>query len=220
MCKYSIAIVILCCLLPACQAAKEFHYFKQGDNYYRIKIKEKAFLSSSRYESGYFDEVALDNYFGQIHRADSTGNIQNLNSPSTATKKDSNSVIPGNTSLVLILSTDASVVADQISSFAQNEQTLDLLAQMANTDVSKENQQLTQQISSLSSTTSNIVQYGTSVIPGLKVPVFNSFSQDTAALIKQLTTLISYAASQMGKTATITNFNDAYTWYLDQFSKK
>ena len=73
--KVTYYLIILIISICSCQSAKELHYFKQGDNYYRIKINECAFLSSSRYQSGYYDEAALDQYFGEIRRPDTSGNF-------------------------------------------------------------------------------------------------------------------------------------------------
>src|SRR5438309_2184294 len=87
-------------LITSCQAAKEFHYFKEGDNYFRISVKERALLSSSRYESGYYDEDAVDNYFGEIHRPDSTGRVIPIKTISDTGKSKSVISAPSNTKLV------------------------------------------------------------------------------------------------------------------------
>ena len=211
---YSIIIGLLGCVFLSCQTGREFHYFRQGSNYYRVQVREWAFLSSSRYTSGYFDETALDNYFGQIHRSDSTGNLQALSLQKAG--KDSNNVVPTNTKLVMILSTDASQVADQIAAFAQNEQTLDMLARLANKDVVKDNQQLQNTITQQTNTSTSIMQFGDSVVPKLQASAIG----DTATIRAQLLSFLNYVAAMNGKTIPFKTWDDAYNWYIDEFSKK
>lgn len=53
-------------------ASSERHYFRAVDaenkpvNYFRLTIKSSSSLASSRYLSGYFDEQAVDQYFGSF----------------------------------------------------------------------------------------------------------------------------------------------------------
>lgn len=72
-------IVSVCLLLASCATIRETHYFKDKidanadlninssvSNYYKVHIRGWAFLSSSRYVSGYFDEDVVNEYFNEI----------------------------------------------------------------------------------------------------------------------------------------------------------
>lgn len=113
----SILLLIGAC---SCQSSRELHYFKEGGNYYRLNIKQHAFLSSSRYVSGYFDEEAVNYYFGDVKR--STTKIEHI-SPSGCKQEDSD--------LVLILSTNSDVVSQEISGLAQNQELFALLNKLS-----------------------------------------------------------------------------------------
>ncbi len=110
------AAIFLALGLFSCQSSRELHFFKEGDNYYRLRIKQHAFLSSSRYISGYFDEQAVNNYFGDVQRGNSK--IEHISS-SGCKQEESD--------LVLILSTNSDVVSQEISGLAQSQELFALL---------------------------------------------------------------------------------------------
>ena len=212
-----------CCLvivLASCQSSKEVHFFKQGNNYYRVKINECAFLSSSRYVSGYYDDHALDNYFGEIHRAsaDSSGNFQRISADGTTARKDSNNVLPDYTKLVFILSTDSKAVSDQIGNFAQNEQTLEILARLSNKDVIKQNQEIKNNIDNASKQGLFISQFGDNTFNPINID--SVVIGDKSKINNQVLAFINYIGSMKGVTAPFTTIDDAYNWYINQFPKK
>jgi hypothetical protein len=115
--------------LISCQSSKEIHYFSEGDNYYRLKIKQHAFLSSSRYISGYFEPYAIDKFFGEMTRPDSA----KIASDAKVKAIDSQGKqISGD--LVMVLSTNADAVTKEIGGIAENEQLFSIISTMANKD--------------------------------------------------------------------------------------
>lgn len=74
-----LVIVSVFLLFASCATIRETHYFKDKidaktdlninssvSNYYKVHIRGWAFLSSSRYVSGYFDEDVVNEYFNEI----------------------------------------------------------------------------------------------------------------------------------------------------------
>lgn len=132
---------VLC--IGGCAAFDETHYFKQGiphedtPNYFRLRVTGSAQLSSARYVAGYYDERAVDLFFNEINMS-GTGSEQR-----TLFKADQKS--PGSTEpivpldpklehgrLVMILSTNASGVANAIGSFAESQVTADAITNLVN----------------------------------------------------------------------------------------
>jgi hypothetical protein len=140
--RFSLGILAATLMVCSCQTGKEVHYFKEGDNYYRLRIKEKALFSSSRYISGFFEEAAVDRFFGEIKRPDSTFRVNPK--LEKITSSDGTSSLEGK-KLVLILSTNANAISDQIGALAKNEEALEMIARLANQDVIDRNAQLNAQ---------------------------------------------------------------------------
>lgn len=200
--------VWLIVLLYACQSGKELHYFKQGDNYYRISIKEHAFLSSSRYQSGYYDEIALDKYFGEIRRPDTSGNFLKFQQDSAGKIN----VAPSNTKLVMILSTKSEAISDQISAFAENELMLETIARLANKDAINKNRQIKGQIE----------------LTKKKIEALSSFGGNTIGKLGDSSTKIDISAYLFlfinkiatdfyGRKIAFKDFEEASSWYLNNF---
>ena len=116
---FILSAILLGILLSSCQNARELHYFKSGDNYYRLRITESSFASKARYLSGYFDQKALDKYFSEMSQPDS-GRFADWVGQSQGSE------------LVMILSTNSTAVAEQIGQLASNEELLENIALLAN----------------------------------------------------------------------------------------
>lgn len=205
--KLLFSMVICAGILASCQSGNELHYFKYGDNYYRIRIKEYAFLSSSRYQCGYYDENALDRYFGEIRRPDTTGNWMNF-------QKDSSgkiNVAPSNTKLLLILSTQSEVISDQISAFAENEQTLEMIARLANKDALDENRQIKADIELKNKERKSLSDYGAVTI--LKLD--SSMSKEE--IQSKILLFVNQLAAREGRKTPFENLDQAYAWYIETF---
>lgn len=152
---YLLVAVIL--LLTQCQGAKELHYFKKGDNYFRLKVREYSIFSSSRYLSGYYDENAVDNYFGEISRPDS---FKVYKAYSTARLSKESPGFYDNKKLVLLLSTKSEAVSNSISNIAENEKTLQIMAKIMNKDKVNETRELKNLISRIYSIHDALINYG------------------------------------------------------------
>ena len=196
-------------ILTSCQSAKELHYFKVGDNYYRLKISEFAFMSSSRYISGYFDENAVDRYFGEITRPDTAK--ANFVKPVHILN---DGTVAANAKLVLILSTNSNAITDQINALASNDQTLELMARLANKDAIKETSTLKNQINTenakINSTIAAGVQY---------INTTEAITLTGSNLKKDMLTFINSVASYNGYKIQFTNLKEAEIWYQTAFAK-
>jgi hypothetical protein len=87
------------CLCAGCSNFAEKHYFAAVDkhnhpiNYFRLTVTGYTFLSSSRYVSGYFDEDAVNQYFGTISQP-SGATFVGLD-PASGGKADGGASAPG-----------------------------------------------------------------------------------------------------------------------------
>jgi hypothetical protein len=166
-------------LSTSCQGGKELHYFKEGNNYYRLTIREHAFLSSSRYISGYFDEAAVDRYFGEVKRPDSAKVDQRMEHYAQNGEK----VCSSGDKLVLVLSTNANAVTDQITALANNEQMLEMVARLAHQDDLDKNVELKAEQAVQQALASDIVQYGTATVGGMDPATLAADERATAAFV-------------------------------------
>lgn len=121
--KYLVVILLL--ILASCSTVYEKHYFKEQDNYYRLRIKATSFASKSRYISGYYSEYALNNYFGDLSKNDT---IRLVNLYNNQNQSD------GNNKLVMIMSTNSNAITGQINAAAESDEMLSLVARMGNKD--------------------------------------------------------------------------------------
>lgn len=157
-----VLVVILLTTLLSCSSFSETHYFKDrvtsnttGDinivpNYYKVKIRGYSFLSSSRYVSGYFDQNAINLYFNEIVQPD---NAKLFNTKTEA--ENNKSLITNETGneLVVVLSTNAKAVTEQIGNIAKNQNILNSLAQLTQKDKIEEANAVKLEISNIDSET-------------------------------------------------------------------
>lgn len=215
-----ILLVISTFVLNACQSAKELHYFKSEENYYRLKINEWAFITSSRYISGYFDETAVNRYFGEILRPDSIAFIseipENDSSPQNGEEELSPLEKDPDNTFVMILSTNSSAVADQISTLAKNEEILDMIARMANKEVLDENQQLMAKKKSLEDKTGKIRMASEQFIGTMdSLQVI----ENPDYLKSNLLSYLSYIATLSGETVIFDDFKGAKIWFQAKYTQ-
>lgn len=190
----------------SCQSARETHFIKEDKNYYRIRIKEFAFLSSSRYMSGYYDEKAVDNYFGEIQRPDSTAKIINLNCNNP------------NSKLLLILSTNSNTVSDQVGALADNERTLEIIARLSNKDKITESNAISNELKSVKQeqdyyylTTKNLIDR---INDSDSNAIKNSKEFEKAILLPYLNSI----ARKRGRTEDFKTIEDAKKWFAVEFN--
>lgn len=114
--------------LSSCSTFKETHYFKDTlapvANYYKVQISGYSLLSSSRYISGYYDRMAIQEYFGEIGQPDKARFVPISVEGSTDQNKE----------LVLLLSSNSDAIANSISNLVKNKATLNSVALLSNKD--------------------------------------------------------------------------------------
>ena len=153
------AAISLCLLNVACLANfKEVHYFQQvrsgatASNYLRLTVSGHAWLSSSRYLAGFYDERAVDLFFNEIKQvapacsgtecavtavsairpicvseSDQIGGCNKLGAKPPS----------DNGAFLMLFSTNASAVSDAIGQFAENQSVADALTGVFNRDAIK-----------------------------------------------------------------------------------
>lgn len=125
-------------LTISCQSIREMHYFRDRagnpPNYYRLQIRGHAFLTSSRYLSGNFDEEAVNYYFGEI--AQPKDAKFETNKP---TQPSSQGIVPvgaegENKKFVLLLSSNSDAISSAFGNFVESKETQKELARILNRD--------------------------------------------------------------------------------------
>ncbi len=127
--------------MTGCVSFRETHLFRDNTpnvpNYYKVNIKGSTFFSKTRYVSGYFDEAAVLEYFGEFSQPDSSiaDYLTSVKRPESSSNNSTSDVkltgeIEGKR-LVMILSSNSKAVADQIGALAENQQLMDALTSMA-----------------------------------------------------------------------------------------
>lgn len=131
----------------SCMSAHERHHFVVTDNesgarnYFRVEVEAHAYFSSSRYLSGYFDDTAVDAYFGTYKqpseaRFPAAGNLhasaETGSPPAKEPKLDDQPVDPTLTGkrLVMLLSSNSDEIANQISAFADGKNASNLIGRL------------------------------------------------------------------------------------------
>ncbi|AZA91763.1 hypothetical protein EG343_14635 [Chryseobacterium nakagawai] len=104
-------------------------------NYYKVEISGYSFLSSSRYISGYFDQNAINTYFNEFTQPEN-GNILKNN---TFTNETGNE-------LVLIFSTNAKAITNQIGSISKSQTVLNSLASIVEKGKTEESKKINSQL--------------------------------------------------------------------------
>jgi hypothetical protein len=199
-------VILASCLflLLSCQSSKELHYFKEGNNYYRLKVKQHAFLSSSRYVSGYFDPEAIDQFFGETTRPDSA----HLARKSKVVGVDAcGEEILGD--LVLVLSTNADAVTKEIGGITENDALLSMITGLATKNKVKEALVIQEEINKL-------LHKITNDLAQTEVLETNLLSNKTNEQVKNsLTKHLNSKAIQEGRLSGIKELKDIEPWLLD-----
>lgn len=144
--------LLLLLSLSSCSSFSEVHYFKDKvgiidntskksvSNYYRVKIKGYSFLSSSRYVSGYFNQDAVNLYFNEISQPVNGKLFTNT----SVTNENGNE-------LVLIFSTNAKAISDQIGNISKNQTILNSMAQLSQKEKIVEAEKIKNELSTVDS---------------------------------------------------------------------
>ncbi|MCE7994722.1 MAG: hypothetical protein HEP71_22295 [Roseivirga sp.] len=123
---------------------KESHLFKDNtanvSNYYKLNITGNTFLSRARYVSGYYDEKAVLEYFGEFSQPDTSIAVflnKGQKIKEGILKKAEQTELEGpieGKKLVMILSANSKGVSDQIGSIAESQQLLNAFNSLASKD--------------------------------------------------------------------------------------
>ena len=148
----------LFCLLflglgSGCSTFNDSHYFRsfneatgESTNYFRLKISGGAQFSSARYVSGYYDERAVDLFFNELRvgpsekpdGSPSSSNKEALFTRLPAASNTMEKIKPLDSSthgaFVMILSTDASAVANAIGQFSESNVVAESITNLVNRD--------------------------------------------------------------------------------------
>lgn len=136
--KVQVVLVILVVFAASCQSIREMHYFRDRagnpPNYYRLQIKGHAFLTSSRYLSGNFDEEAVNYYFGEIAQPKDA-----KFEPTKPALSSSQGIVPvgaegENKKFVLLLSSNSDAISSAFGNFVESKETQKELARILNRD--------------------------------------------------------------------------------------
>jgi hypothetical protein len=169
--QYLLGLILIGLLLTSCSNIREVHYFKdkiteKSDaptktiaNYYKVEIRGYSFLSSSRYLSGYFDQSAINLYFNEFTQPED-GKLFGNNPQGGLTNETGNE-------LVLILSTNAKAISDQIGNISKNQVILNSAASLIQEDKIKEAQKLKMSLNELSLETNNFIFQSDSYLKGI-----------------------------------------------------
>ena len=172
--KFLIPILIMI-LLVSCSTFHEIHYFKDKvdsksgislvPNYYKVEIRGYSLISSSRYLSGYFDQSAINLYFNELSQP-KNGTL--FNKTSENEKTFTNEV--GN-ELIVILSTNAKAVSDQIGNIAKNQTILNSLATITQKEKYTEATNVKSEISIVDADINNLIFLTDSYLKDIAITV-------------------------------------------------
>lgn len=134
-----IPITLACLLAGGCSKFHEVHYLKsnvskgQTPNYFRVTVNGDTFMSSSRFMSGYFDEAAVNTYFGGFKQPEGG----RLTAVASETKESG--VMPiaateSGSTLILLLTSNADEIANSLNALANSEAITQALAGIVSHD--------------------------------------------------------------------------------------
>jgi|GEM_PF-1498318 hypothetical protein len=170
--KPKLIAALACVLLAACQTGHEVHYFKSGNNYYRLRIDEKSFASKARYMSGFYDDKAVDRYFGEMSQPveKDTTYASSVRFYTTDPKDHTPDQlrIDSNKKLVLILSTNSNAISEQIGAFAENDRILGSIMRLSQREKIQENTVATSAIADIKKRNQAVTALGDSFITTLR----------------------------------------------------
>lgn len=192
--KKTLKLVSMGCLLLSisCSTINEVHYFKdkiteRSDaptktvaNYYKVQITGCSFLSSSRYVSGYFDQNAINLYFNEFTQPEN-GQLFGTSPQGGFTNETGNE-------LVLILSTNAKAISDQIGNISKNQVILNSAASLVQDEKIKEAQELKINLSTLNADTNNFIFQSDNYLNGISTKTEAEKELAITQLLKTLQT--------------------------------
>lgn len=192
----------------------ETHYFKsvnvagESINYFQLNVKGGVFLSSARYVSGFYDERALDLYFGESISQPNDGKI----SKAPGAEVVSLGADDGG-KFLMILSSNSDAIAGQIGQMADNQELATSLARLIRRDAIL--QEGSAQIDlSLQKARGNVAaQLGDSLISN--VDASRASMDELEARVLQYVNVLAHG---LGENQTFKDFSDLEVWVNQQRS--
>lgn len=144
-------------MFASCATIKDVHYYKdkiEGNslpNYYKVTITGYSLMSSSRYLSGYFDKSAVNFYFNETAQPNNAQFIKAVNTTETPGGTTEQKIASpfGETGdeLVILFSTRAKAIANNISNFSNNQSILNSVYRLSQKEKLKDYNSLKSEIS-------------------------------------------------------------------------
>lgn len=209
--------VALPLVATSCMNAHERHHFVVSDpesdsrNYFRVDVDAHAYLSSSRYLSGYFDDAAVDAYFGTFKQPADARFPATATAPAkpegTAgeTKLDVQPVDPAlaGKRLVMLLSSNSDEIANQISAFADGKEASNLIGRLVSARGSEASQGARQDLEIRRREAQLLAASGDAMLAG-------ALDQD------QLLAFANRAATAFGSSKHFADLDEARAWVVEQ----
>lgn len=225
-----VLLLPLLLLLVACSTNfNEDHYFKSiGEaeeaptNYFRIRVKGHAKLSSARYIAGYYDERAVDLFFDEMKSSTSQSDskIEPLLQGGEITLASGEKLAPlspkpENGAFVMIFSTNAKAVANTIGQFSESQVAADAITNLANRDQVKESARAT----AAHQMAQQRVRAVAAEIEGL-VNAFPATTPGKDATTQAALRLLGAIAQAKGRFGSFQNIDEARAWFQAEQSKE
>jgi hypothetical protein len=208
--KLSLIVFISCLSIGCASSFSEKHYFKSVDaqgtpiNYYRLNVKGRTFLASSRYLSGYFDETALDAYFSEITQPDNALFSESIsNSEGNVTPLSDN--LKGK-KLILLLSSNSDAIAEQIGQFANNQEIMNDLTRLIHRD------QIRETLSAQSAADLQEIKGDALADIGQRIILGMDEGADVATVQANILFYVNRLASEFGNTTPFKDLDEAKIW--------
>ncbi|MBX2947199.1 MAG: hypothetical protein KF725_15315 [Cyclobacteriaceae bacterium] len=205
----SLAIVIM---VAGCQSIREMHYFKDKagnpPNYYRLQIKGHAFLTSSRYLSGNFDEEAVNYYFGEIEQPQSV----KFESKQLDSKQPNQGIEPigsDGKKFVLMLSTNSDAISTAFGNFVESKETQLYLARIINRDKLIELEEMKVSENAEMKRRNRMIILGENYLNSITV------SESPESIRIKLLAYLNATAEYFGNPQNFTDLGVAQKWFMD-----
>lgn len=199
-------------IATACQTIRENHYFKDRagnpPNYYRLQIKGHAFLTSSRYLSGLFDEEAVNNYFGEISQP-KDAKFDPKKPPSQPQSSTASGIVPlndENKKFVLLLSSNSDAISSAFGNFVESKETQKEIARIMNKDKLDELEKLKADEDVSTKKRAKLLALAESYLNSI------SDSESKESIDLKLLAYLNATADYFGKTQNFKDLNEAKSW--------
>lgn len=149
-----IFLIVLVVAIAGCANFEEQHYFtsatttdERATNYFRLRVRGGAQLSSARYVAGFYDERAVDLFFSEMKTADTSSQLFVEGQKSPGGGEIIRPLDPSKTgAFVMVLSTNAQAIANTIGNFAESSVTAQAITNLVSQSELREIQRANSQL--------------------------------------------------------------------------